>query len=127
VVIDYTTPLLFKAEGTAEAVRKGLKDVTRRLSPDNGRMPWRVGAWAKCYEKSPRAGGEPFGRVLIIAATEEPLSWISRWRGDVKRERTVARTAEQYIGLFRQMHGLPADENPMVWRIVFSRFTPEVA
>jgi hypothetical protein len=115
---DLTYHLLFAVQGTADAVRQGRKDVTRRLAK-NGGCRWRVGAWARCYERDPRVGGRSFGLVKILDVRRERASAIASYTNELEREGFPNLSVEEFHRFFLVLHSLDSSADPEVWRIVF--------
>jgi hypothetical protein len=112
VGIRYTTPLVFSAPGTADAVLDGSKTVTRRLIRATGVgfdfwvnraiRRWRVGSRSRIYRRSPRNGGKPIGMVLILSVRAETLGQVTL--DEVRREGFPNLSVAQFLTLFQLLH-----------------------
>ena len=122
--VDFTRPLLFRE--TADDVVFRRKIVTRRVARMRdgkyGAPPWRVGALAKCYQRSPRAGGQPFAVARIESCELEPLGKVSpsdcvnEGFPDLHPDRFMLKFAEinQFGGSLEDLAVV------MVWRVQFT-------
>lgn len=115
----YTTSLLFKAEGTADSVLAGVKDVTRRLAATDADGPHRyaAGKLSRAMRRDQRAGGKPFAELRLKRVERIPLAPISQ--EEVRREGFPAMSPREFLAMFRKLNGLGPRANPDVWRIEF--------
>lgn len=115
----FTSTITFAAAGTAQAVRDGRKDVTRRLARPAKGPRWREGALSRAYEIDPRQKGQPFGELRILRVTLERLGDITE--EEVRREGTAATSSEEFVALFAKLHGVGHAEaaEASVWRVEF--------
>lgn len=119
---SFTTPLVFSAPGTADAVVTLTKDVTRRLAGRLEAPRWKVGKLARAYRRSPRTGAQPFAVVRIVSVTRERITWITA--ADVKREGFPDCSTEQFIDMFKALHPAQGRWPCDVWRIEFAYVRP---